>query len=81
MDPENFGGVDEILNQGWRVGAGVGVVRVEVFLGSRSQSRSRKIMLARVESRSCSRKIMLNYDCQSFAEMEGFLYHEQITKV
>ena len=52
---------------------------VEVFLGSRSQNRSRKIMLARVESRS--RKNMLNSDSQSFAGMEGFLCHERITKV
>ena len=37
-------------DQGWRVG--FGVVGVEIFLGSLSQSWSRKIMLARVESRS-----------------------------
>ena len=63
------------LNQGWRVGD----VGAEVFLGSRSQTRNQKIVLARVESRN--RKIMLNSDSQSFARMEGFLCHEQITKV
>ena len=31
-------------------------MRVEVFLGNRSQSRSRKIVLARVESRSGTEK-------------------------
>ena len=40
-------------HQGWRIG----VVGVKVFLGSRSQSWSRKIMLAKVESRSQTKKM------------------------
>ena len=60
-----------VRNQGWRVR----VVGVEVFLGSWSQ----KIVLARVKS--WSRKNMLNSDSQSFAGMESFLCHEQISKV
>ena len=53
--------------QVWRVG-------VEVFL----KSRSRKIILARVESRS--RKNMLKSGSQSFAGMEGFYAMNKLPK-